>query len=112
MREGTTRTGLGRLRPGVAHSSLWAGCFSHLQKPYVRWWRADRRNGNLSWGSHTFFTCPDGHPRSRVWHGALYTHVRACAETCGAGIFPLWGDPGSAECFRSYAIRRARTRPR
>ncbi|GAA3779336.1 hypothetical protein GCM10023083_14760 [Streptomyces phyllanthi] len=30
VREGTTRAKLGRPRPGVTHSPLWAGCISHL----------------------------------------------------------------------------------
>ncbi|GGN76726.1 hypothetical protein GCM10011579_058170 [Streptomyces albiflavescens] len=32
VREGTTRAKLGRPRPGVTHSPLWAGCISHLGK--------------------------------------------------------------------------------
>jgi hypothetical protein len=31
VREGTTRAKLGRPRPGVTHSPLWAGCISHLE---------------------------------------------------------------------------------
>ncbi len=62
VRGGTAGTVLGEPRPGVTRSSLRAGCFSHLWKPYVRGEWADRGHGNPPWPPHTFFTDPHAQP--------------------------------------------------
>lgn len=56
VREGTTRSKLGRPRPDVTHSPLWAGCISHLGRTYDRGGAQDRPWGRMSSTSHTFFT--------------------------------------------------------
>ncbi|MBW8700483.1 hypothetical protein MBT84_12825 [Streptomyces sp. MBT84] len=59
VREGTTRSKLGRPRPDVTHSPLWVGCFSHLGRTYGRENGSDSRKGVLPSTSHTFFTPSD-----------------------------------------------------
>ncbi len=65
VREGTTRSKLGRPRPGVTHSPLWAGCISHLGRTYDRGCAEDRPRGPLSSTSHTFFTRSAARARQR-----------------------------------------------
>ncbi|GAA2462958.1 hypothetical protein GCM10010433_77020 [Streptomyces pulveraceus] len=81
MREGTARTALGKLRPGIARSPLRAGCFSHLQKPYGRRWGTDSGKRIPPSAPHTFFTGPHAGPsdplRNRVPEPPGFAQVRS-----------------------------------
>ena len=79
VREGTTRSKLGRPRPDVTHSPLWAGCISHLGRTYDRGWAEDRPQGRMSSTSHTFFT-PSA--ARRPGRGTRAAHLPRCRLRC------------------------------